>query len=381
MRKTARQPLSSRLASHPSIAVLAAGAMALSLSACGSDNPTGATAPAPAGGTTSGEALSGQLAGAGASSQESAVKAWVAEFQKANAQAQVTYDAVGSGSGIEQFLNKSVSWAGSDAPLEGDEIASAEKRCGGPAWHLPTYVSPVAVIFNLEGISSLNLKADTLGKIFAGQITNWNDPAIAADNPDVQLPDLAITPVHRADKSGTTENFTDYLHEAAPQAWPHEPDKSWPISGGESGDKTAGMVDTVQRAHGAIGYADASQAGKLGTVALQTAGGFISFSPEAAAALVDNAKPGEGADERNLILSLDRVPDSADAYPLVLVSYEIVCSTYADETEGELVKSFLSYVASPEGQTVAAQAAGSAPLSEQMSAKVAAALEAITIGK
>ncbi len=381
MCKTASQPLSSRLVSRPSLAVLAAGALTLSLSACGSDNPTGTSSSAPAGSASSAEKVSGQLAGAGASSQESAVKAWVAEFQKANTEAQVTYDAVGSGSGIEQFLNKSVSWAGSDAPLEGDEIKAAEERCGGPAWHLPTYVSPVAVIFNLEGISNLNLKAETIGKIFAGEITKWNDPAIAADNPDVKLPDLAITPVHRADKSGTTENFTDYLHEAAPDAWPHKPDKSWPISGGESGDKTAGMVDTVQRAQGAIGYADASQVGKLGTVALETKEGFISFSPEAAAAAVDTAKPGEGADEHNLTLSLNRVPDSAEAYPLVLVSYEIVCSKYEDETEGKLVKGFLNYVASGEGQKVAAQAAGSAPLSEQMSAKVAAALDAITIGK
>ncbi len=368
-------------------AVTAASFLALSLAACGSDDAVSGST-----GTTGGSdnettdttepaaSLKGSIAGAGASSQESAMKAWIAEFQSKNTEATVAYDPVGSGAGIEQFIGEKVLWAGSDAALEGDEIASAEKRCGAPALNLPMYISPVAVIFNLEGVENLNMKAETIAKVFAGEITKWNDPAIAEDNPDVELPDLAITPVHRADKSGTTENFTDYLHEAAPDAWPHEADKSWPISGGESGDKTAGLVDVVNRAQGAIGYADASQAGSLGTIALETADGFVKFSAETAAKAVDNAKPAEGATETNMPLVLERKPDSADAYPLVLVAYEIVCSSYPDAESGELVKGFLNFVASEEGQNVAANAAGSAPLSAEMAQKVKAAIDSIKVG-
>lgn len=368
-------------------AVTAASFLALSLAACGSDDAVSGST-----GTTGGSdnettdttepaaSLKGSIAGAGASSQESAMKAWIAEFQSKNTEATVAYDPVGSGAGIEQFIGEKVLWAGSDAALEGDEVAAAEKRCGAPALNLPMYISPVAVIFNLEGIENLNMKADTIAKVFAGEITKWNDPAIAEDNPDVELPDLAITPVHRADKSGTTENFTDYLHEAAPDAWPHEADKSWPISGGESGDKTAGLVDVVNRAQGAIGYADASQAGSLGTIALETAEGFVKFSAETAAKAVDNAKPAEGATETNMPLVLERKPDSAEAYPLVLVAYEIVCSSYPDAESGELVKGFLNFIASEEGQNVAANAAGSAPLSAEMAQKVKAAIDSIKVG-
>ncbi|OKL54265.1 phosphate ABC transporter substrate-binding protein PstS [Bowdeniella nasicola] len=367
-------------------AITAASFLALSLAACGSDEAV--KSPSSDAKTdsdaktseSSGAAISGSIAGAGASSQESAMKAWVAEFQGKNSGATIAYDPVGSGAGIEQFIGEKVQWAGSDAALEGDEVAAAEKRCGAPALNLPMYISPVAVIFNLEGVKDLNLKAETIAKIFSGDITKWNDPAIAADNPDVQLPDLAITPVHRADKSGTTENFTDYLHAAAPEAWPHEPDKSWPISGGESGDKTAGLVDVVNRSQGAIGYADASQAGSLGTVALETAEGFVKFSAKTAAAAVDKAKPAEGASDTNLPLVLDRKPESKEAYPLVLVTYEIACSTYKNADEGNLVKAFLKYVASDEGQKAAANAAGSAPLSAEMSAKVTAAIDSIKAG-
>ena len=91
-------------------------------------------------------------------------------------------------------------------------------------------------------MKNLKLSPDTLAKIFAGQITTWNDPAIAADNPDANLPSTKITPVHRSDDSGTTENFTDYLHQAAPNVWTYDKSGTWPVQGGEAGAQTSGLV-------------------------------------------------------------------------------------------------------------------------------------------
>lgn len=354
-----------------------AAVLVASLAACGSANSSDTQSDA---GASAGESasLSGNLAGAGASSQEAAMEAWKAGFAAVQPDVAVSYDAVGSGAGITQFADAQVLWAGSDAPLEGEEIEAAKARCGSPAWALPVYISPVAVIFNLEGVDALNLDAATIAKIFTGEIAKWNDPAIAASNPGVELPDLAITPVHRSDKSGTTENFTDYLHEAAPEAWAFDPAKEWPIEGGESGDKTAGVVQAVTEGEGTIGYADASQAGGLGTVALGAADGtFVSFSNETAAAAADTASPVEGREANDIALKVNRVPETNNAYPLVLISYSIVCSAYADANEAALVKAFVGYQVSAEGQRMAADNAGSAPLSAGMTAKVRAALDAI----
>ncbi|MDO5034886.1 MAG: phosphate ABC transporter substrate-binding protein PstS [Actinomycetaceae bacterium] len=359
-----------------------AGAMALTLAACGSD------AAVPQTETTDGteppaaeNQLSGALAGAGASAQEAAMNAWIAKYQAVQPGVTVSYDPVGSGAGITQFIDKQVSWAGSDAVLKDDEIAKAEERCGAPAFNLPVYISPVAVIFNLEGIDTLNMDADTIAKVFSGEITMWNDPAIADQNPDVELPDLAITPVHRADKSGTTENFTDYLSKAAPEAWPHEAAKEWPINGGESGDKTSGLVQAVTSGEGTIGYADASQAGDLGTIALKAGDGYVKFSNEAAATAVDSADRVESGVEGDLGLMINRTPEDANAYPLVLVSYSIVCSTYEDQETVDLVKDFIGFQTSEDGQNAASEAAGSAPLSASMRDQIAASLELIQVAK
>ncbi|MDO5048568.1 MAG: phosphate ABC transporter substrate-binding protein PstS [Actinomycetaceae bacterium] len=358
-----------------------AGSLAFALTACGSDNAVPNTeneeTPEETAAEATGEELSGSLAGAGASSQEAAMNAWIAKYQGVQPGVTVSYEPVGSGAGITQFIDKQVAWAGSDAVLEGDEITAAEERCGGPAINLPVYISPVAVIFNLEGVDNLNMDAETIAKVFAGEITNWNDPAIADQNPDVELPDLAITPVHRADKSGTTENFTDYLNKAAPEAWPHEPDKAWPIEGGESGDKTAGLVQAVNQGEGTIGYADASQAGDLGTVALQAGDGYIAFSNEAAATAADAAERVESGVEGDLGLEVNRKPEDAGAYPMVMISYAIVCTTYEDEETANLVKDFIGFQVSEEGQAAAEEAAGSAPLSSTMRDEVMKSLDMI----
>ena len=113
-------------------------------------------------------------------------------------------------------------------------------------------------------MDNLQLAPSTIAKIFTGKITTWNDPAIAADNPGVNLPATAIAPVHRGDKSGTTQNFTDYLSGAAKADWPSPVADTWPIQGGEAAQGTSGVIGAVKGGQGTIGYADESQAKGLG---------------------------------------------------------------------------------------------------------------------
>ena len=196
---------------------VAAGIAALVISACGSDPDTTDNASDDDGDDTSSEetegddasGLSGTLNGAGASAQEAAVQAWVAGFQTQNPDVTVNYAPEGSGAGREQFTSGAVAFAGSDAAMDEEEMAAAEETCGGPAYHLPLYIDPIALPYNLTDIENLQLSPDTIAGIFNEEITNWSDPAIAEDNPDAEMPDLAITPVHRSDESGTTENFVD----------------------------------------------------------------------------------------------------------------------------------------------------------------------------
>src|SRR5690606_10118782 len=191
-------------------------AAALALSACGDDTPTasagGAENPGGAGSPSSGGDLSGTLSLSGASSQESAMTAWIAGYQQVQPDVTVHYDAVGSGAGRENLISGASPMIGSDAYLDEEERAAVVEQCGpGGALHLPAYISPVAIPYNLPGVDRLNLSPENLARIFNQEITRWDDPALAADNPDVELPATDITVVNRSDESGTTENLTEYL--------------------------------------------------------------------------------------------------------------------------------------------------------------------------
>ena len=346
---------------------------ALALSSCAANE--GGAAPA-----ESASGLSGNLVGAGASSQDAAQQSWIAGFQTANPDVTIDYDPSGSGAGRETFIEGASDFAGSDRAFTDDELAAGGfAKCAPDSTivELPLYISPIAVIFNVEGVDTLDLDAATIAGIFAGTITNWNDPAIAATNPDATLPDLAITPVHRSDDSGTTENFTEYLGAAAPDVWTYEADGVWPFEGGEAAQGTSGVVDAVTNGTGTIGYADASRAGDLGTVAVQVGDEFVEYSPEAAAAIVDASPFVEGRAEGDLAIELDRTSTEAGVYPIVLVSYLIACGTYAEPENVELVKSYLSYIASAEGQDTAAADAGSAPISDSLREQITAAIDLI----
>src|SRR3954470_17288819 len=250
----------------------------LALTACGAANE----ADSAGGGGES--KLSGELDGAGASSQQAAMQGWTAGYSGVQPGVTVNYDPVGSGGGREQFLSGGTDFAGSDAALDEEELTAAAERCGGgEVFELPNYISPIAVVYNLEGVDELNLSPQVIAGIFNQQIKNWSDPAIAADNPGVTLPDLPITPVNRSDESGTTENFTEYLAAAAGEAWPHEPGGNWPVAGGEAAQGTSGVISAVSGGNGTIGYADESQAGELGVASVGVGEEFVAPTADAAA--------------------------------------------------------------------------------------------------
>jgi phosphate transport system substrate-binding protein len=360
------------------LSVALAGSLALA--ACGASNEGGSTASA-AGGSSGSSApqLSGALSGAGSSAQQAAMQGWAAGFSRDQPGVTVNYDPVGSGGGRDQFLSGGVDFAGSDAALSDDELAKAKTRCNGSdVFELPNYVSAIAVVYNLPGVDGLQLSPDTLGKIFQGTITTWNDPAIAADNPNAQLPSTAITPVHRSDKSGTTKNFTDYLTKAAPGSWTGGAVDAWPTQGGEAGAQTSGLVQAVQAGAGAIGYADESQAGQLQVAKIKVGNQFVAPSAEAAAKVVGSSQQVSGRGQYDFALDLNRTTTDPSEYPIVLVSYHIGCMHYDDADKAKLVQAFETYVISEAGQKAAADQAGSSPISDDTRQKSQGAVDAIT---
>ena len=358
-------------------AVGVAASGALLLAGCGASNE--AAAPPAGGDAPAASDVSGTIAGAGATSQQAAMEAWIAGFSSGAPDATVNYDPTGSGAGRTQFTAGAVQFAGSDAALDEEELPAAQQVCGGPdnVIQMPLYISPIAVVFNLEGVDNLQMSGSTIAKIFNRQITTWNDPAIAAENPGVQLPATNITAVNRADESGTTENFTEYLAAAAAADWPHEPDGVWPVQGGEAAQGTSGVIGAVTGGQGTIGYADLSQAGDLGTVDVLVGSGHVDPSPEAAAAIVEASPRVEGQGRYNFAVELARDTTASGTYPIVLVSYTLACTQYPDPAQADTVRAFLNYIASEEGQAAASQNAGNAPISESQRSTFQPAIDAI----
>ncbi|NLA64776.1 MAG: phosphate ABC transporter substrate-binding protein PstS [Leucobacter sp.] len=364
-------------------AAILGGAALLALTSCAA-NEGGSTTPDEGGNAS---AFSGTLVGVGASSMGAAQEAWAAGFQTANPDVTVNYDPQGSGAGRETFQAGGSNFAGSDRAFKVDEITEGPFELCTPdsgIIELPLYISPIAVIFNLDGLDHVNMDAETLAKVFRGDITKWNDPVIASQNEGAELPDLAITPVHRSDNSGTTENFVDYLSAAAGSVWTNDVSGDWPTDlpvAGEAAQGTSGVVEAVTGGEGTIGYADASRAGDLGTIAVKVGDEYVPYSPEAAAAVVDASPLASESEDRgagDLAIKLDRATDATGAYPIVLVAYSITCESFNDAAVGELVKGYLTYVASEEGQQTAQEAAGNAPISSDLRAKVTAALDLIS---
>lgn len=360
-----------------------AAVAALTLTACGSDNNSGSSSSgsAAASGSSSASADCGgknSVTAEGSTAQQNAI----AEFNKVWGQVcsgkTLAYNPTGSGAGVDQFVAKQVDFAGSDSALKDDAVQKAAERCGGnPAWNLPLVFGPVALAYNVEGADKLVVNADVLAKIFQGQVKKWNDPAIAALNSGASLPDTDITPIYRSDSSGTTDNFQKYLAAAAPQAWTKGAGKEFQGGAGEGAQKSAGVVQAIQATPGSIGYVEkgfAQQAG-LKMSQIDSGAGAVELTDETTKKAVDTAK--FKSDGNDLILDLDALYASKEAgsYPLMLATYEIVCSKGYDADTAAAVKSFLT-VSANQGQANLS-AAGYVPLPDAFKERLLKSVEAI----
>ena len=356
-------------ATLPAVALLAAG---LTLTGCGNNGGSGGS---------SGNTLNG----GGATSQAVAEQTWRADYQKANSGTTINYEEVGSGTGVTNFTSKAYSFAGSDAYLTTDQLAATKKTCGADVIEVPAYVSPIAVAFNLSGVTSLNLDAKTIADIFNGTITTWDDPAIAQQNPGTKLPSTAITAIHRSDESGTTFNFTDYLSKASGGAWSDAAATVWPagVKGGQGQEGTSGVIGILADTDGAIGYADDSAvkaAKTLGVVSIKVGKSYNAPSATGAAQVLASSPAAPGRPATDMATDIDRTASAPGDYPLMLASYLLACPTYSDSATAAAVKGYLGYVVSTQGQQDAAAVAGSAPLDSKLSKKAAAIVSQISAG-
>ncbi|MFD7338880.1 phosphate ABC transporter substrate-binding protein PstS [Streptomyces violascens] len=351
---------------------------ALALTACGSDNNSGGGTTGGTGGTASGatsnvkcDGAKGQVLASGSSAQKNAMDLWVKNYMAACKDAQINYKSSSSGEGIVAFTQGTVAFAGSDSPLKPEQVADSKKVCtGGQGINLPMVGGPIAIGFHVEGVDSLVLDASSLAKIFSGKITKWNDEAIAKLNPGAKLPDLAIQAFHRSEDSGTTENLTKYLSATAKADWTYAPAKKWAAPGGQAASGSAGVAAQVKQTNGAIGYFELSYASSqsIKTVDINTgASAPVKASSANASTAIAAAKiAGTGKD---LSLKLDYATKADNAYPIVLVTYEVACDKGNKAATLPAVKSFLSYAASADGQKLLTDASY-APIPSEINAKV-----------
>lgn len=353
------------------LAVLAVAA--ISLTGCAANERATSTPQ------SAGSSISGTLNGVGSSAQGAAQTVWAAGFQTANPDVTINYDPQGSGAGRKSFISGAADFAGSDAALSADDLASTFAGCaaGSSALDLPVYISPIAIAYNVDGVKDLRLDAATIAGIFKGTITKWNDPAITAQNAGAALPDARITVVHRSDDSGTTQNFTEYLSANAPEVWDAAPSQTFPYKVGDAAKGTSGVADATRSGSNTITYIDESGASGLSIAQLKVGNDYVTLSAEGAAAVVAASPLVSGREANDLAVAIDRTNTEKNAWPLVLVSYLITCTDYEDAATADLVKAYAGYIASDEGQAAAAKEVGSAPLAADLAGKVQTAIDSI----
>ncbi|BCL29080.1 phosphate ABC transporter substrate-binding protein PstS [Streptomyces aurantiacus] len=346
---------------------------ALALTACGSDD-TGSSGSGDS--TTAANSsikcddAKGQLLANGSSAQKNAIDAWVKQFSTACKDVQINYKSEGSGAGVTAFTQGQVAFAGSDSALKPEEVTASKEVCkDGQGIDLPMVGGPIAVGYNVPGVEGLVLDSKTLAGIFDSKITKWNDAAIKKLNPDATLPNLKIQAFHRSDESGTTDNFTKYLIAAAPDQWKYEGGKAWQAKGGQSAAGSSGVAQQVKEVPGAISYMELSYAKDGITAAKLDTGASAPVEAtveNATTAIADAKVVGTGAD---LALELNRATKADGAYPITLVTYEIVCDKGNKAETLAATKAFLTYIASEDGQKVLAEN-DYAPIPEEIIAKV-----------
>jgi phosphate transport system substrate-binding protein len=363
---------------------------ALTLTACGSDDNSSTASSGASGSATSGSAAAKvncagkkPLKASGSSAQANAVTRFVTAYESACSGYTLNYTSSGSGAGVSEFVGGQTDFGGSDSPLNKDkgEIDKAKQRCGGAdAWNLPVVFGPIAVTYNLPGVDGLALDGPTLAKIFNGTVTTWNAPEIAALNSGKTLPGDKINVVFRSDESGTTDNFQKYLDAASEGAWGKGAGKTFNGGIGEGAKGNEGTSAAIKSTPGSVTYNEWSYATKQG---LQIADIITSAGPDPVKLSVDSVGKsidtvkikGQGND---LVLDTSSFykPTQVGAYPIVLGTYEIVCSKYPQSDVAPAVKAFLT-VATTDGQK-GLQDAGYIPIPDSFKAKLTEAINAIS---
>jgi phosphate transport system substrate-binding protein len=356
---------------------------ALVLPACGSKNNASSTSsgstPPPVPVNCAGKK---KLLASGSTAQENAIEQFVYAYIRACPGSTLDYNANGSGAGVEQFLNNETDLGGSDKPLDPGkgEPNRAQERCGSPAWDLPAVFGPIAVTYNIVGVSSLNLDGPTTAKIFNGGITTWNDPAIKALNANVNLPSTPINVVFRSDKSGTTYNFQKYLDAASDGAWGKGTDENFDGGVGQGAGGNEGTSAALRATDGSITYNEWSFAvgHQLSMAQIVTSAGAdpVTITADSVGKTIAEAKfAGQGND---LVVDTSSFykPTQGGAYPIVLATYEIVCSKYPDSATGAAVKAFMQATIG-DGQAGLDQY-GYIPIPSSFQSKLAAAVNDIS---
>jgi phosphate transport system substrate-binding protein len=336
-------------------AVLAGGAVvaALALAACssssssssssaatGSSSTTSSTPAASASTSSSAAAASGTINAAGSTFQTNFQQAAITAFKSVNSGITVNYDGVGSGTGRTDLYGNTVLIAGSDSPIPASEASKVP--AGKTVLYFPVQIGPIAMAYNLSGIKGLKLNASVLAQIFQGEITEWNNSAIAALNPGVSLPAEKITLEVRSDSSGTTQNFSEYLVDAAKSAWKLSSASivKWPTTARAS-DGGGAVATAIKQTPGAIGYVDFSTATASGLSAasvLNSAGDYVAPSSAAATAAATHVTPAA-----NLTFSTVDEP-GATSYPITYQSWDLVYSVQPNANDVALIKAYLGYL-------------------------------------
>ncbi|MBA3499699.1 MAG: phosphate ABC transporter substrate-binding protein PstS [Deltaproteobacteria bacterium] len=300
------------------------------------DESGGGTAAGTGAAPTTGGPVS--LNASGATFQKAAQEVAIEAFMKANKNIKVNYGAGGSGKGRQDFADQVVDYACSDAPYKEADLAKVK---GGEFFYIPNVLGAITVSYNLD-VEKLSLSPDTIAKIFAREIKNWNDPAIAADNAGAKLPDAAIVVARRSDGSGTTENFTRYLEVASPTVWKLKSGSTveWPADT-QAGNGNGGVAQIVKSTKGAIGYVDLSDAKASGlkwASVKNAAGKFVDPTPEAVSAAADGIEVKD-----NLIFSALNGKGEG-AYPITAQSWCMAYAKQTDKAKGAAVKAYLTFL-------------------------------------
>jgi len=280
-----------------------------------------------------------KLTGAGATFPYPIYSKWFSEYSAAHPGVEINYQAIGSGGGIKQATSGLVDFGATDGPMNDDQIAESKIKL----IHLPTVLGAVVPIFNVTGVTDLKFSPDVLADIFLGKISNWSDPRIAKDNPGVKLPNENINVVHRADGSGTTYIFSDYLCKVS-KDWANGPGRgtalNWPK--GIAGNRNDGVASYVRQLPGAIGYVELIYALQnkisFGEIKNQ-AGNWVKASIAGVTEAAANVKT-IPADYR---VSITNAP-GANSYPISSFTWLLIPVHAQDPAKEKVLKDFLNWM-------------------------------------